>query len=371
MLNLATKVDFDKKLAPFVVKLEEMPASLDKALAPFFPKELEAKPDGLIHCVMDDSEFTVHGSQMDSHLGDVLLCYPNRGQAQRLIRRNSQHNTLLFTERCDQLCVMCSQPPKNKDYSWIFPHYRNAVLLADNGIQIGISGGEPTLYLDVLLKLLEEAASKRPDLSFHILTNAQHFTQNAVDRMKAIHEEINVLWGIPLYSHRSSNHDKIVGKDGAFEILLNNLFLLGAAGTEIELRTVLTAQNVLDLPGLAKFVATNIPFISMWAIMAMEPIGYAKANKEQLFFDHSEFPEPLVSALDYAELRNLQPRLYNFPRCTIPATHRQFCTDSISDWKKKFLADCSGCLEKTNCCGFFEWYNEGWSWSGVQPIGNV
>ena len=370
MLNLATKVDFDKKLAPFVVKLEEMPASLDKALAPFFPKELEAKPDGLIHCVMDDSEFTVHGSQMDSHLGDVLLCYPNRGQAQRLIRRNSQHNTLLFTERCDQLCVMCSQPPKNKDYSWIFPHYRNAVLLADNGIQIGISGGEPTLYLDVLLKLLEEAASKRPDLSFHILTNAQHFTQNAVDRMRAIHEEINVLWGIPLYSHRSSNHDKIVGKDGAFEILLNNLFLLGAAGTEIELRTVLTAQNVLDLPSLAKFVATNIPFISMWAIMAMEPIGYAKANKEQLFFDHSEFPEPLVSALDYAELRNLHPRLYNFPRCTIPATHRQFCTDSISDWKKKFLDDCSGCLEKSICCGFFEWYNEGWSWSGVHPIGN-
>src|SRR3546814_11110223 len=34
--------------------------------------------------------------------GDVLLIDPLRGRADRLIRADSAHNTLLVTERCDQ-----------------------------------------------------------------------------------------------------------------------------------------------------------------------------------------------------------------------------------------------------------------------------
>ena len=45
---------------------------------------------------------------------------------------------------CDQRCIMCSQPPKNKSYD-DFNLYKEAIfLMLDNG-HLGITGGEPTL----------------------------------------------------------------------------------------------------------------------------------------------------------------------------------------------------------------------------------
>src|SRR5437899_35759 len=40
--------------------------------------------------------------------GDVVLMLPN-GRLNVLYRRASPHNTILTTERCNSLCLMCSQ----------------------------------------------------------------------------------------------------------------------------------------------------------------------------------------------------------------------------------------------------------------------
>ncbi|MBL7373277.1 His-Xaa-Ser system radical SAM maturase HxsC, partial [Escherichia coli] len=78
------------------------------------------------------------------------------------------------TERCDQLCVMCSQPPK-KTHVDRFALFEQACLLAEPDSVIGISGGEPTLYKAELLGMIERVLTARPDLAFHVLTNGQHF----------------------------------------------------------------------------------------------------------------------------------------------------------------------------------------------------
>lgn len=44
--------------------------------------------------------------------GDVVRVEPQRGAIRALYRRNSRSNSFLVTERCDNYCVMCSQPPK-------------------------------------------------------------------------------------------------------------------------------------------------------------------------------------------------------------------------------------------------------------------
>ncbi len=74
--------------------------------------------------------------------GDVILMFPEQRTAHRLIRANSQHNTLLVTEQCDQLCVMCSQPPK-KHHVDLFDQFSAAIRLAPPHAFIGLSGGEP------------------------------------------------------------------------------------------------------------------------------------------------------------------------------------------------------------------------------------
>ncbi|BDB44749.1 MULTISPECIES: hypothetical protein [Mycobacterium] len=44
--------------------------------------------------------------------GDVLSIHPPSGRVRVLYRRSSRHNYFLVTERCNNYCLMCSQPPK-------------------------------------------------------------------------------------------------------------------------------------------------------------------------------------------------------------------------------------------------------------------
>ncbi|RZM18807.1 MAG: His-Xaa-Ser system radical SAM maturase HxsC, partial [Pedobacter sp.] len=46
--------------------------------------------------------------------GDIVSVSQD-GNINTLYRVNSPHNTLLATERCNSNCLMCSQPPKDKD----------------------------------------------------------------------------------------------------------------------------------------------------------------------------------------------------------------------------------------------------------------
>jgi His-Xaa-Ser system radical SAM maturase HxsC len=368
VLSLEVQIETEIVCPSFVLKLEPRPGEVTDEQRRYYPDKIIKRDDGHYECMIDGMALVVKGPENDEIDGDILLVNPQKQRAQRLIRRNSHHNTILFTERCDQLCAMCSQPPKDRDYSPLFRHYRDAILLADNGVRIGISGGEPTLYIEELLTILEAAAEKRPDLRFHILTNCQHFETQYSGRLENLHQSLEILWGVPLYSHEPSVHEEIVGKVGAFEKLMEGFYRLGSSGGRVELRTVLTARNALDLPRLSKFISTNLPFISFWAIMAMEPIGFAKANKNELFFDHSIFPEPLIAAVQNAATLGVAVQLYNFPLCTVPRGIRQNCVVSISDWKRKFVETCNGCELKSNCTGFFEWYTESWQWEYVRPL---
>ncbi len=286
--------------------------------------------------------------------GDVIVVDPLANRAERLIRADSEHNTLLVTERCDQLCVMCSQPPK-KTHIDRFAEFKDACLLAPKDTLIGISGGEPTLYKSQLFDLIEHTISERPDLKFHILTNGQHFEKNDQQILKNKIFE-NVTWGIPLYSSVPTEHDTIVVKDGAFDRLCRSFEYLLGAGAKIELRTVILQDNIQSLRSLAEYVSIHLAFVSQWSIMQLENIGFAKNRFSSLYFDHVHNFEEIGDALDIAELYGVPAVLFNFAKCTIPAPYRRYSTPSISDWKKKFVDSCDICSQKSTCAGFFEWH---------------
>lgn len=285
---------------------------------------------------------------------DVVAIDPLRGTAERLIRANSSHNTFLVTERCDQLCVMCSQPPK-KTHVDRFSEFAAAALLAPYGETIGISGGEPTLYKEDLLTLIEKVSGERPDVSFHVLTNGQHFEASDIKRLQTPAFN-NVTWGIPLYSHDANTHDDIVVKQGAFERLMESFVHLLKAGAQIELRTVILKNNVKYLPDLARYVATHLGFIVQWSLMQLENIGFAKARFNDLYVDHSNAFDPFAEALDCAELFGVKVALFNFTRCSIPKAYQRYAIASISDWKRKYPSPCNLCAEQSRCCGFFDWH---------------
>lgn len=358
MIKLTLKALCDRSLNPFIVRVGSLEGN-DALDAPFIGE----RGLGLAYSHAG-TVFEINGVQPDEVAGDVLLIVPQRQVAHRLLRASSKHNTLLVTEQCDQLCVMCSQPPKPQ-HEDLFDHFIQAVLLAPRDSVIGVSGGEPMLHKERLFFFLQSALAARSDLKFHILTNGQHFEDEDINWLRRWQR--NLLWGIPLYAANAETHDAIVGKQGAHSRLLKSLVIMAKSGSAVELRTVAMKQNSQIMAELSDFISRNLSFISEWAIMQIERIGFGRKNWSASFWDTSVDFAPLAEAIDIAVTRRLNVVLYNFPLCTVPIRYRRYAVKSISDWKQKYLDMCSGCNIVTECGGFFEWYVEKEGFKEVQP----
>ncbi len=322
--------------------------------------------DGCVTYAGVNGLLSIDGASADELEGDVVIVDPLAGRAERILRSGSGHNTLLVTERCDQLCVMCSQPPK-KTHVDRFALFEQACLLAEPGTLIGVSGGEPTLYKDDLLGMIERVLQQRTDLEFHVLTNGQFFVTDDVSRLRSPAYS-RVSWGIPIYAAEASLHDRIVGKDGAFMRLQESFAVLARAGARIELRTVLVADNVTALPALARHVAKRLRFVEVWSIMQLEHIGFARTRWASLFVDHASDFRPIGAAIDHAMMHGVRAQLFNFPRCSVPLPWRGLARASISDWKRRYAEACSPCREREACSGFFEWHPTEQAEAGVRPL---
>lgn len=362
MIALRLRVEGANGAAPFVVRLAD--ASSSDVTGPW-DAVFRGVEDNAVTYESPRGRLRLSGIAADDIAGDILFVDPARQIAHRLIRARSPHNTFLVTERCDQLCMMCSQPPK-KHHADLFPIFTHAALLAPRGITIGVTGGEPTLYKGELFGFLRRALAARPDLRFHVLTNAQHFDEDDAASLAALPAG-KVLWGVPLYAADPALHDEIVGKKGAFVRLADSLALLARCGAAIELRTVLMTVNAEALAPLARFIAANVPFASVWAIMQLENIGYGRKNWHRLFHDSGTSFAPVAAAIDAARGRGIAVALYNFPLCTVPAPYRDLAHASISDWKRRYLEPCEGCRLRAGCGGFFAWYPQDNGFARIHP----
>lgn len=302
--------------------------------------------------------------ESDIH-GDILLVHPDSQRAERIFRRGSLHNTLLVTERCDQLCVMCSQPPK-KTHVDRFDYFEQACLKCEPNSLIGISGGEPTLYKEELFSLVERTIEARPDVEFHILTNGQHFTSSDLQRLKGPAFR-SVIWGIPIYAADGDLHDNIVGKENAYQRLLESFAFLIRAGARVELRTVVLTTNIVQLPALSGFITDFLQFIECWSIMQLENIGFAKNRWASLYWDHCSDFRHISHSIDIVQQHGIDVRLFNFPSCTVPLNYRHLAPPSISDWKRKYDEACEFCSAKDGCSGFFEWHPRK-DMNGITPL---
>ncbi len=360
MIDLRLKIEPLPIVEPLVVRLTDgAPASQHDAC-------LVQRSEGLREYDFCGFSLVVYVSKETELDQDVLLILPGQSSAHRLIRADSRHNTFLLTEQCDQLCIMCSQPPK-KHHADLFEQFLTAASLAPFGAYIGLSGGEPMLHKESVFRFLEAIVVLRPDLRFHILSNGQHFEPHDAERLNAIGLE-KVLWGIPLYAAVPDLHDKIVGKSGAFSILERNLAILMRAGVSVEMRTVVMQQNWTSLPKLADYITSRAPFISVWALMQMERIGYGRMNWKSSFQDTSHDFTPLKTAVNICAARGIDVALYNFPLCSVPEPYRKFTPSTISDWKRKYLDVCGDCGSRSACGGFFEWYSHVEGFRGIAAI---
>jgi His-Xaa-Ser system radical SAM maturase HxsC len=286
--------------------------------------------------------------------GDIIHV-PAAGRKVTVLWKDSaQHNGLLLTEQCDNYCLMCSQPPKERDDSWLFDRARKVIsLLPDGARSLSLTGGEPTLHSDALIGLLKHCRQVAPQLSIHLLSNGRRFADPAFARRYASVGLADIMVGIPVYAPEPGLHDFVVQADGAFDETMHGILNLASLGQAVELRVVVQRHTVPVLVGLATFIARNLPFVAQVALMGLEMTGLARPNSALVWADPADYQRELAEAVDILTTAGIATGIYNHQLCVLDRQLWPYAIRSISDWKNDYLDICRSCSARDACGGVF------------------
>lgn len=286
--------------------------------------------------------------------GDVVRIEPARLAIQALYRRHARSNSLLVTERCNNYCVMCSQPPKDRDDSWIVDDLLRAIpLMSPETRELGITGGEPSLLGGRLVELVRQLGHYLPATAIHMLSNGRGFAAGDLAAQLAALRHPDLMVGIPLYADVPEIHDYVVQARGAFDETIRGILALKRHGVRVELRFVIHAETYEGLPAFARFVARNLTFVDHVALMGLELMGFARSNLDALWVDPLDYQSQLREAIEVLVHAGMYASIYNTPLCVLVPDLHAFARASISDWKNEFVAACDGCALRSRCGGFF------------------
>lgn len=306
---------------------------------------------------LDDSSVnTFHLPDFLDYLGegDVVRFDIARKTLRTIYRLNARQNSLLVTERCNNFCLMCSQPPRDIDDSYLVNELLQAIPLMDRRTtEIGITGGEPTLLGDGLLKLIWSLKNFLPDTAVHILSNGRRFDDSDLASSIAQVGHRDLMIGIPIYSDLSNIHDYVVQADGAFDETIRGILNLKSHGVRVEIRVVIHKQTFERLPQLASFLARNLLFVDHVALMGLEMTGFTKPNIEDLWIDPLDYQPQLVEAVETLARNRMAVSVYNHQLCLLDPRIWRYNVRSISDWKNEYMPECNGCSKMQECGGFF------------------
>jgi len=315
---------------------------------------IQSKVDGqsistpLIHSVRDIDHLSS---------GHVVVMEPLNGFIRTLYRPESQHNTLFVTERCNSNCLMCSQPPTDKDDIAALSE-RNLKLIdlmSPAPEYLCITGGEPTLLGDRLLAILGKLRDVMPCTYVHMLTNGRRFAWADFTSDLAGVRHPNFSVGIPLYADHATLHDYIVQARGAFDQTILGLHQLARQGVEIEIRIVLHALTAPRLVLLAEYICRNVTFVDHVSFMGMEHIGYVPRNMSELWIDPVDYQEQLEKSVAFLTRFGINVRIYNLQLCVLKPSLWKYSKQAISDWKNAYGEVCEDCTVRDRCGGFFQW----------------
>lgn len=286
--------------------------------------------------------------------GDIIAVGRDGKRISVKWRHDRPLNSFLLTERCDNYCVMCSQPPKDRQDDHLIAEARETIRLADRGnFEIAFTGGEPTLYGTELIDLLKLTGSLLPECSIHVLSNGRRFADVEFASAWAALQNSRLMVGIPLYGAEPTLHDYVVQARGAFAETVTGLLNLAGRGAAIELRVVIHKQTAGHLVEIATFIARNLPFVNQVALMGLEIMGFARANLEEVWIDPLEYRAELTNAVALLASRGIKTMVYNHQLCLIDREIWPWAVKSISDWKNEYHPECLGCSVRSECGGFF------------------
>jgi His-Xaa-Ser system radical SAM maturase HxsC len=286
--------------------------------------------------------------------GDIVRLSADRQTIRVLFRASSPNNSILITEQCNHYCLMCSQPPKSADDSWMLDEIENLIPLIPKDTQeLVFTGGEPTTNRERFLNIIGLTKSYLPRTAIHILSNGRSFKDPAFAAKYARIELPDAMIGIPVYSDDPSLHDYIVQAQGAFDETIQGILNLKRLGQKVEIRVVIHKLSMQRLPELCEFIARNLLFVDHVALMGLEMIGFTRANLDELWIDPVEYKDTLSKSVGILASYGMNISVYNHQLCLVNPDIQPYYRKSISDWKNEYAPECQSCTKQRECGGFF------------------
>lgn len=298
---------------------------------------------------------TVHVPDLP-HLApdDVVVISADGRRLNIAWKSDAVHNGLLLTERCEHYCLMCSQPPKERDDGYLYDRAKRIIsALPPSAKAVSFTGGEPTFEPQRFLELLRHTALVAPSLSTHILSNGRRFSDASFVRKYGDVGLHDVMVGIPLYGAEPSLHDYVVQSKGAFDETVRGILNLAAAGQRVEIRVVLQRETIPALREITTFIARNLPFVEQVALMGLEMTGLARPNNDIVWIDPYDYRKELRDAHGVLSYAGISTRIYNLQLCVLDPVLWPAAVRSISDWKNDFPPLCEPCEVRDRCAGVF------------------
>lgn len=288
--------------------------------------------------------------------GDIVAVAMDGG-IQVLYRVHSTHNTIMATERCNSNCLMCLQPPKDRnDIQFYYQLNKRLIsLIPKDCRELCVSGGEPTLMGQLFYDMMIHIKAELPDAEIHVLTNGRSFAwRHLAEKLRDI-DNNKLMLGIPIYSDDYLTHDFIVQSENAYYQTLLGIHNLARLNQRIELRIVLHKLSIPRLKKLARYIYKNLPFAEHVVFMGLEYVGYAPFNEKKLWIDPINYQNELIDAVEFLSTVGMHVSIYNSQLCILPQRLWKFFRKVNSESNFDILHQCSTCSKLQECGGIFDW----------------
>ena len=284
-------------------------------------------------------------------IGDVVLVN-TEGKIIVFYQKKSNDNIIFITQACNCNCIMCPQALNKEEKNYTNLNIDLIKLIDKKTEFLALTGGEPTLHKEELIRIIGECKKHLPKTSLILLTNGINFEDFDFTKELISISHPNLTIAISLQSDIDKIHNMMMGKE-VFYRTLKGIYNLARFKQKIEIRIVITKLNYQRLNNFAQFIYYNFPFVYHIALMGLEPTGNALKNIDRLWVDPFEYKDILKETVQILHQRDMFVSIYNHQLCTLPTPLWQFTEKSISKWKNVYLDLCEKCDYKNDCGGFF------------------
>lgn len=273
-----------------------------------------------------------------------------------LYRDDSEDNAILVTNQCNSNCIMCPDSDfvrNTKENPDIRKIMRQISCIPDDTKHITITGGEPGLLKENLIKVLRKCKECLPETEFLLLTNGKIFSNTAFTNQVKENIPNNIRIAIPIYADNAEIHDNITRAKNSFDQAVVGIKKLLARDIPVEIRIVVLKKNYEILERIAKFIIKEMPKVTLVNIMALEMTGNAHKNKEEVWINFDKTKNQIYNASTILIKAGINTNLYNFPLCNLDERIYSIARKSITDYKVRYKPECIECKAREKCGGFF------------------